>query len=189
VVVSASLEAQIASLRSDLARTKRLYGLTVLAFGAVALVAAGRPPDVIRAHRFEAIDAKGDVHATLSASEQTGELTLAGGTGDVIYLSAIYGTTRLVMNSEGYRHGPRAVLATTAEGSRLDLGDELGISRVTAAATGESQWVRVFDRSGIMRAEMGGSEDGTQLFVGDPHGGPSVTIEATPEGMQTDLGD
>lgn len=192
----ARLEAEVRQLSAEVARQRRLArvaGMVVIAGG---LFAGTHWDDRITTRELDIVDRTGLTVASLSADYVNyGEnathgavLTMNDGGGHVVDLrnsgeSGSHLDFRAGNGDASYRLVNHLSLRSDAAGASMRLGDGMGTTRVAMDVTAEDQSIKVVDKSGTMHAAIGGSDREQGMFLGDPHGGPAVGVQATAEGI------
>jgi hypothetical protein len=186
------VQAQIHALSTALARERRLNRAALVLIASVGLLVAAKPDGTVRAEKFELVDATGEVRGSWSSRSGGSELQLVDDGGNHVILGtwADAGPRLAMYDPSGMRAGPRVFVAAGAERTTLQLADATSIPRIRLDVRAAAQHVEVIDPSGLVRADLGGSDIGEQaLFLGDRDGGPSLAMGATTTGTSVDLGD
>ncbi len=132
-----------------------LWAMALMHGQPVARAQTSAIPNVIKAHKFELVDANGKPRAALAVSKY----------GAGLGLNDVTGTTR-------------AILSVGASGSRLDLSDAIGKTRV-ALGVDDGPGLALYDANEKIRAAISVDEEGPALYLADANGTDRAILGVT----------
>jgi len=184
-----ALQSQVDILSKELASSRRRTRAAFVLLGAVGILVAARPSDVVRAERIELVDGAGNVEGSWTAESYGSKMIIGEGGREQITLDSWGdGANVVVSHHGGVREGRSFQVSSGPHGATMSLRDSNDVPRISMGVRDESESVEVMDASGTMRTRIGSAGERAQdVTIGDPDV-PGIAVRAEATGTAVDLG-